>query len=64
MMSGLRSHREYTITCVSLKSGIASSGTFLIDHTPNAVANAVVRMTRNRLLAENSMMRLITRPSF
>src|SRR5438105_3818283 len=58
-MSGLRSQREYTITCVSLRSGIASSGMCVIDHVPPATAAPTRRKIRNLLRAENSMMRLI-----
>src|SRR5574338_671274 len=47
------------ITCVSLRSGMASSGTVRIDHRPATTDVATSRKTRNRLRAENSMMRLI-----
>ena len=57
MMSGLRSQREYTITCVSDRSGIASSGTRRIDQTAIATASPVSASTRNLLRAENSMRR-------
>src|SRR6478672_6106037 len=63
-MSGLRSQREYTITCVSLRSGIASSGTVRIDQMPATTATATRRNTTNRLRAENSMIALITAVSF
>src|SRR6516164_8708111 len=59
-MSGLRSQWEYTITCVSLRSGIASSGTVLTDHTPAMTAAVTVMKTSRRLRAEKSMMALIT----
>src|SRR5574340_1590394 len=47
------------ITWVSLRSGIAASGTDRIDQTPAATDAATRRNTRNRFLAENSMMRSI-----
>src|SRR5438093_4685953 len=55
MMSGLRSQRENTITCVSERSGMASSGTLFMAYTASATANAVSTMTMKRLCAENSM---------
>src|SRR6516162_640383 len=57
MMSGLRSQREYTITCVSLRSGIASRGMVRMDQMPAATANPTRIRTRNLLRPENSMMR-------
>src|SRR3990172_6940488 len=60
MMSGLRSQREYTMTCVSLRSGIASSGPPFIEYPPATTATATSTKTMNRFLAENSMMALIT----
>src|SRR6266542_4728382 len=59
-MSGLRSQREYTITCVSLRSGIASSGTARIDCTPATTATPTSTNTMKRFFAENSMMASIT----
>src|SRR5581483_48365 len=59
MMSGLRSHLEYTITWVSLRSGIASSGIFCIEYQPATTAAAISRKTATRLCAENSMILLI-----
>src|SRR5262245_37240111 len=59
MMSGLRSQREKTITCVSERSGIASSGIFLIVQLAAASATAVKISTRNLLRALNSMIRSI-----
>src|SRR5579871_3181015 len=59
MMSGLRSQREYTITCVSLRSGMASSGMCRIDQTPAATPTATNRKIANLFRAENSMTRLI-----
>src|SRR5207248_533560 len=47
------------MTCVSLRSGIASSGTVFIDQTPATAATATSRNTRKRCFAENSMMALI-----
>src|ERR1700732_392917 len=44
------------MTWVSLKSGIASSGTVFIDHTPATTATETTRNTIKRCLAENSMM--------
>src|SRR5712692_10260523 len=64
MMSGLRSQREYTITCVSLKSGIASSGTCCIDHHPASTAPATKTNTMNRFVPESSMRRLIIKNSY
>src|ERR1051326_525349 len=60
-MSGLRSHREYTITCVSLRSGIASSGMVRMDHQPAATAAATSVNTTSLLRPENSMIVLIMR---
>src|SRR5215831_3844351 len=48
------------MTCVSLRSGIASSGTVFIDHTPAMTAAVTTINTTKRFFAENSMMRLIT----
>src|SRR5690349_1015726 len=59
MMSGLRSQREYTITCVSLKAGMASSGRLWRAHQPVTAAAATRRKTSKRLRAENSMTVLI-----
>src|SRR5829696_2767750 len=59
MMSGLRSHREYTITCVSLRSGIASSATERIEYQPAAASTATSRRMSTRLRPENSMIALI-----
>src|SRR6266545_1830380 len=47
------------MTWVSLRSGIASSGTVFIDHTPATTATATIRNTTKRFFAENSMMALI-----
>src|SRR5450756_760367 len=47
------------MTCVSLRSGIASSGTVFIDHTPATTAAETRRNTMKRFLAENSMTALI-----
>src|SRR4029453_17094188 len=54
-MSGLRSQREYTMTCVSLRSGMGSSGAVRIDQTPATTASATSTNTTKRFLAENSM---------
>src|SRR5678816_4456313 len=59
MMSGLRAQREYTITCVSLRSGMASIGTVFIDHTPATVATATSKRTTKRFFADSSMRALI-----
>src|SRR3954462_12111014 len=59
MMSGLRSQREYMMTCVSLRSGIASSGSAFNDHQPPTQASAAQASTRNLCCTEKSMMRLI-----
>src|SRR5580765_548578 len=52
------------MTCVSLRSGIASSGIVFIDHTPAITATVTTRNTTKRFRAENSMMALITVVSF
>src|SRR5437899_2410736 len=59
-MSGLRSQREYTITCVSLKSGMASSAACFMDHQPARQAAATAAKIRNLFLTEKSMIRLTT----
>src|SRR6516162_8632558 len=58
-MSGLRSQREYTITWVSPRSGIASTGMCSIDHTPHAHAIATSRKISALLRAEKPMSRSI-----
>ena len=45
IMSGLRSQRENTITCVSPRSGIASAGMCSIDQAPAAQAAATRKKT-------------------
>src|SRR6266545_3343882 len=47
------------MTCVSLRSGMASSGTFFIDHQPWRQAAARSAKTKNLFLTEKSMIRLI-----
>src|SRR5260370_28522438 len=47
------------MTCVSLRSGIASSDMFRADHQPAMTAAAVKRKTRKGLFADHSMTRLI-----
>src|SRR5436309_9443069 len=47
------------MTCVSERSGIASSVIFLIDHTPKSVAIPMKRSTMNLLCAQASMILLI-----
>src|SRR6266568_3494205 len=59
MMSGLRSHLEYTITCVSDRSGIASSFVFFIECQPRSRATPMNRKTRNLFFAQMSIIRLI-----
>src|ERR1035441_6634284 len=59
MISGLRSHWKKTIPCVSLRSGIASSGRWPTDQMPATTAQAARINTRKRLRAENSMTRSI-----
>src|SRR5689334_20291289 len=49
------------MTCVSLRSGMASSGTFFIDHQPATAAKPISRNTAALLRPENSMMRSIMR---
>ena len=48
------------ITCVSPRSGIASSATWRIDHRPYTAAHATARTTPALRRSEKSMMRLIT----
>src|SRR5215469_5669641 len=59
MMSGLRSHRERMMTCVSLRSGVASSGRCIIDHAPQTQAPATNAKTRNLFRTEKPITRLI-----
>src|SRR5664280_2705358 len=59
MMSGLRSHLEYTITWVSERSGMASSLVFFMDCQPKRTAAPTSRNTRNFRFAENSIILLI-----
>src|SRR6266581_7844095 len=59
MMSGLRSHLEYTITCVSDRSGIASSFVFFIECQPRSRATLMNKKTRNLFSAQMSIIRLI-----
>src|SRR5579864_440404 len=47
------------MTCVSLRSGIASRGNACMDHQPPMQANAVQTRTRSLCFTEKSMMRLI-----
>src|SRR5215218_5868867 len=44
------------MTCVSLRSGIASSATERMQYQPAAASTATIRRTRTRLRPENSMM--------
>src|SRR4051812_14957385 len=48
------------MTWMSLRSGIASSGTVVIDHQPATTATVTRMKTIKRFFAENSMMALIT----
>src|SRR6266567_4953555 len=59
MMSGLRSHLEYTITCVSDRSGIASSFVFFSECQPRSRATPMNKKTRNLFFAQMSIIRLI-----
>src|ERR1019366_3136236 len=59
MMSGLRSQREKTITCVSPRSGIASVGIWRMDHTPHAQAAATMKKIRYLLRTERAIRRSI-----
>src|ERR1035437_2873204 len=52
------------MTWLSLRSGIASSGTVFIDHTPATTAAETRRNTMKRFLAENSMMASIMALNF
>ncbi len=45
------------MTCVSLRSGIASTGTLFRDQAPTRAAAAVKSRTRYLCLTEKSMMR-------
>src|SRR5882724_1152125 len=54
-MSGLRSQRLNTITCVSLKSGIASNRRFFTHQVAAAIAATTTIMTKYLFLALNSM---------
>src|SRR6266851_3597133 len=55
MMSGLRSHFEYTITCVSDKSGRASSAMWLMLQIPPKTSPATMIKTIRRFVAEYRM---------
>src|SRR6266404_7156471 len=57
MMSGLRSQRLNTITCVSLRSGIASRRRFLTHQVAAAIAATTTIITRYLFFALNSMIR-------
>src|SRR5437870_10763720 len=59
MMSGLRSHLLYTITCVSERSGIASSFVLFSEYQRSVPATAVNRKTMNLLRAQISIIRFI-----
>src|SRR6516162_2579259 len=48
------------MTCVSLRSGIASSGTVFSAQTPVTTATVTSRITTKRFFAEDSMIALIT----
>ena len=47
------------MTCVSLRSGMASSGTWVMDHQPRSAAATTEMRTTARLLTEKSMTLLI-----
>src|SRR5260221_4987580 len=51
------------MTCVSLRSGMASSGRCIMDQAPQVQAAATSAKTRYLFLTENSMIRLIIRAS-
>src|ERR1700686_2347718 len=59
MMSGLRSQCESTMTWVSLRSGMASTGRWVMAHTPHAQAAPTKAKTRNLFRTEAPMIRLI-----
>src|SRR5579871_365430 len=58
-MSGLRSQRERMMTCLSLRSGVTSSGMLAIAHHPATQARAARAKTANLWRAEKSMTLLI-----
>src|SRR5436853_7915277 len=60
MMSGLRSHFEKMITCVSERSGSASTAMCWMLQTPIATRTATMTMTRPRFVAHQRMTRSIT----
>src|SRR5262247_4109198 len=49
------------MTCGSERSGIASSGIFLIDQTPMTTSDKTKMMTKPRFVAEYSIILLIMR---
>src|ERR1700730_17675675 len=59
MMSGLRSQRERMMTWVSLRSGVASRGRCIMDQAPHTHAMPTTANTRNLLLTEKLMIRLL-----
>src|SRR5512141_1139488 len=59
MMSELLTQREYAMTWVSLRSGIASRATCFKDHHPATEASATRIKTTILFLTEKSMMRSI-----
>src|SRR5256885_16731155 len=58
-MSGLRSQVEYTITCVSLRSGSASTGTCSSENQPATAPASASSTTAIRCFAERSISLLI-----
>src|SRR6266540_1898779 len=52
------------MTCVSLRSWMASIGTVFIDHTPATVATATSKKTTKRFFADSSMRALIMATAF
>ena len=52
------------MTCVSLRSGMASSGICAMDHHPRIPAAAVSKKMMNLFWAENSIIRLIIPGAF
>src|SRR6476620_11829412 len=60
MMSGLRSHFEKMMTCVSERSGSASTAMCCTLQTPIATSTPTTMTTMTLLVAHQRMMRSIT----
>src|SRR5437764_5970103 len=58
--SGLRSHRDMMMTCVSPRSGIASRCMCVSDHQPKTQPTATARKIAALLRIDHSMIREIT----